>query len=98
MDKRLVLARLREVALELKAVGIVHFRLHGSVVRGQETRASDVDLIAEFNADRRFSLPDMVNQQDRLEDLLGVPVDLSTARALKEPVRQKAAREAVLVF
>lgn len=98
MDKGLVLARLREVAPELKAAGIVHLRLHGSVARGQEAPASDVDLIAEFDANRRFSLLDMVHLQDRLADLLGVPVDLSSARTLKEPVRQKAAREAVLAF
>jgi uncharacterized protein len=98
MDKGLVLARLREVAPELKAAGIVHLRLHGSVARGQQTPASDVDLIADFDADRRLSLLDMVHLQDRLADLLGVPVDLSSAKTLKEPVRQKAAREAVLAF
>lgn len=98
MDKGLVLARLREVAPELKAAGIVHLRLHGSVARGQQTPASDVDLIADFDADRRLSLLDMVHPQDRLADLLGVPVDLSSAKTLKEPVRQKAAREAVLAF
>jgi uncharacterized protein len=98
MDKGLVLARLREVAPELKAAGIVHLRLHGSVARGQETQASDVDLIAEFDTNKRFSVLDMVNLQDRLADLLGVPVDLSSARTLKEPVRQKAAQEAVLAF
>jgi predicted nucleotidyltransferase len=98
MERGLVLAKLREVAPELKAAGIVHLRLHGSVARGQETPASDVDLIAEFDADRRFSLLDMVNLQDRLADLLGVPVDLSSARSLKEPVRQNAAREAILAF
>ena len=43
-------------------------------------------------------LLDMVNLQDRLADLLGDPVDLSSARELKEPARQKAAREAVLAF
>ena len=98
MDKGLVLARLREVAPELKAAGIVHLRLHGSVARGQQTPASDVDLTADFDADRRLSLLDMVHLQDRLADLLGVPVDLSSAKTLKEPVRQKAAREAVLAF
>jgi uncharacterized protein len=98
MEKGLVLLRLREHAPELKAAGIVHLRLHGSVARGQETPSSDVDLIAEFDSSRRFGLLDMVHFQNKLADLLGVPVDLSSAKALKEPVRQKAAREAVLAF
>ena len=64
-----------------------------------DSEAKDLPgLIAEFDANRRFSLIDMVHLQDRLADLLGVPVDLSSAKALKEPVRQKAAREAVLAF
>jgi predicted nucleotidyltransferase len=40
----------------------------------------------------------MVGLENRLSDLLGVHVDLSSAHVLKEPVRAKAAREAVLAF
>jgi predicted nucleotidyltransferase len=98
MDKEQVVAKLREHAPELKAAGIVHLRLHGSVARGQASEASDVDLIAEFDAGTRLSLLDMVELENRLRDLLGVAVDLSPANTLKEPVRERAAREAVLAF
>ena len=89
---------LRDNEPELRAAGITHLRLHGSVARGQETPASDVDLIADFDSERHFSLIDMVHLQGRLENLLGVPVDLSPARTLKDPVRARAEREAVLAF
>ena len=98
MDKSSVLKTLRDNKPELQAAGIVHLRLHGSVARGQETSASDVDLIADFDSTRRFSLIDLTNLQGRLENLLGVPVDLSPAKTLKEPVRERAEREAVLDF
>lgn len=98
MDKGYVISKLREHASELKAEGIVHLRLHGSVARGDETPASDVDLIADFEADRRFSVIDMVRIERRLGEMLGVQVDLSPSRALKEAVRQRAAREAILAF
>ena len=98
MDRLSVVAKLREHASELKAEGIVHLRLHGSVARGDETAASDVDLIADFDLSRRFSLLDMVRIERRLGEMLGVPVDLSPSRALKDAVRQRAAREAVLAF
>jgi len=39
-----------------------------------------------------------VSLENRLADLLGVRVDLSPARMLKEGVRERAAREAVLAF
>ena len=98
MDRDRVIAKLREHEPELKAAGIVHLRLHGSVARGEASAASDVDLIADFDATRPLSLLDMVGLENRLADLLGVAVDLSPAKTLKEPVREKAAREAVLAF
>jgi uncharacterized protein len=98
MDRNMVIAKLREHAPELQAAGIVHLRLHGSVARGQETPASDVDLIAEFDANRRFSLIDMVSLQERLEKLLGAPVDLSPEKTLNEPIQKRATHEAVLAF
>jgi predicted nucleotidyltransferase len=59
---------------------------------------SDVDVIAEFSPGRSLSLLDMVAIQNRLAEVLGTRVDLSPAKALKEPVAAKASREAVLAF
>jgi predicted nucleotidyltransferase len=99
MNTEQVIAKLREHETELKAAGVEHLFLHGSYARGMAIRdVSDVDVIAEFDAGRRLSLVDMVAIENRLADLLGVRVDLSPANTLKEPVKQKAAREAVLAF
>lgn len=98
MDKHLVISKLREHQRELRAAGIVHLRLHGSVARDQGSDASDVDLIADFDSDMHLSLIDMAGLENHLADLLGVPVDLSPANMLKEPVRQRAVQEAVLAF
>ena len=98
MDRDSVIARLRQHELELKAAGIVHLRLHGSLARGAVTATSDVDLIAEFDATKHLSLLDMVGFENRLSDLLGAPVDLSPEHTLKEPVVERAAREGVRAF
>jgi uncharacterized protein len=99
MDKAIIIAKLREHERELKAAGIEHLFLHGSYARGTAVlERSDIDVIAEFDPGRRLSLLDMVAIENLLEDLLGVHVDLSPAKTLKEPVRQRAAREAVLAF
>jgi uncharacterized protein len=97
MDKEQVIATLRRHEFELKAAGIVHLRLHGSVARA-ERNSSDIDLIGMFDPAMHLSLLDMVGLENRLSDLLGVPVDLSPAHMLKAPVAARAAHEAILAF
>lgn len=98
MDKRHVVSKLREHERELKAAGIVHLRVFGSVARGEATPESDVDLMADFDKSKRLTLVKVGSLQCRLTDLLGVNVDLSSPEWLKEPVRSRALREAVLAF
>ena len=98
MDRYTVVAKLRASEPELKAAGITRLSVFGSAARGDASSESDVDLMAEFDPDKRFSLLDMVRLENRLADILGVPVDLAPARAMKDRVRERAAREAVLAF
>jgi len=99
MDKSTIITKLREHEGELKVAGIEHLFLHGSYALGTAIRdKSDVDVIAEFASGRRLLLLDMVAIENRLSDTLGVRVDLSRAKGLKEPVAAKASAEAVLAF
>lgn len=97
MDRDRVIATLRAHEGELRTAGITRLSLFGSVARNQANAESDVDLMAEFDG-RKFSLLDMVALENRLSDLLGVKVDLTPAKSMKEPVRDHATREAVLAF
>ncbi len=56
--------------------------LFGSVARGDDTPESDVDFLVEF--DRGSSLFDLMDLQEALQELLGVPVDRVSAGGLKE--------------
>jgi uncharacterized protein len=97
MDKSAIIAKLREHEGELKAAGIEHLFLYGSHARGTAIReTSDVDVIADFAPGRRLSLLHMVAIENRLAEMLGVRVDLSPAKTLKEPVADRASREAVI--
>lgn len=98
MDKSRVLQTLREHEPELKAEGIVHLRLFGSLARGEGTPSSDVDLIADLDRSKRLTLLNMVRLENRLSDLLNAKVDLSLAESLKEVVRARALREAISAF
>ena len=68
-------------------------RVFGSVARGQNTEASDVDLLV--NARPGCSLLDLGGLLEDLQDLLGCRVDLVTEDGLKPHLRVRVLREAV---
>jgi uncharacterized protein len=98
IDKHVVIERLRQHEQELRAAGIVHLRVFGSVARDEASPASDVDLLADFDKSRRMTLVKVGSLQGRLSEMLGAPVDLSSAEWMREPVKSMALREAVLAF
>jgi predicted nucleotidyltransferase len=98
MNKGSVIETLRRHETELRAAGIIHLRLFGSVARGEETAHSDIDLMADLDRSMRLSLVGMAHLENRLGDLLGAKVDLCPAGAMKETVRVRAMREAIHAF
>jgi predicted nucleotidyltransferase len=76
-----VIATLRAHADELRATGIRHLSVFGSVARGEATSESDVDLAAELDPDARIGLFALTALERRLAELLARKVDL-----LPEPV------------
>lgn len=68
-------------------------RIFGSVVRGETTENSDLDLL--INTLPGCSLFDLGGLLEDLQDLLGCRVDLVTEEGLKPSFREKILREAV---
>ena len=98
MNRQHVIATLRKHEPELRAAGIIHLRLFGSVARDEAADNSDIDLMADFDKSKRLTLVKVGSLQSRRTDMLGGNVDLSSPEWMKEPVRSKALREAVLAF
>jgi uncharacterized protein len=71
-------------------------RVFGSVARGDNTGASDVDLLVTSRAD--CSLFDLGRLLEDLQELLGCRVDLVTEDDLKARLRERVLREAVPLF
>jgi predicted nucleotidyltransferase/DNA-binding XRE family transcriptional regulator len=82
-----------EILAVLRKCGLTNPRLFGSVVRGEETPASDVDLLVDVAAG--VGLFALARCQAELEALLGVPVDLVPAADLKPGVAGHALADAV---
>lgn len=87
------LAILHDHAHELRDMGVVTLALFGSVARDQARPDSDVDLLATFS--ESVGLFEMVDIQQRLEELLGRPVDLIPRRQLKRRIRKRVLAEAI---
>jgi len=98
MDRGAVIETLRKHEPELKAAGVVHLRLFGSVARGEQTAGSDIDLMADLDCAQRRTLVSMARLENMLSDLLDAQVDLAIASSMREPVKTRAEREAVLAF
>jgi predicted nucleotidyltransferase len=82
-----VIATLRAHEAELRAAGILHLSLFGSVARGDAEFDSDVDLAAELDPSAGIGLFGLASLERRLAELLGRKVDL-----LPEPVEKQRLR------
>jgi len=98
MDKERILGILREHEPELKAAGVLHLHLFGSVARGDNTPSSDVELLAEFDRTKPLTLQNMAKIEYQLDDLLGVKVDLSSSDSIYPRIRTRALAEAIVAF
>lgn len=75
-------------AYKAEVVGIF-----GSYARGEEKPGSDVDVLVDF--DTGATLFDLVGLGDYLEELLGLPVDVVSKRALHPRMQDNVLKEMV---
>jgi predicted nucleotidyltransferase len=83
----------REDILRLAALrGVRNLRVFGSVARGEEDRASDVDFIVDREPGK--SLLDLGGLLMDLQELFGCFVDIVTEQGLKARLRDRVLQEA----
>ncbi len=83
----------RNAVLQIAArLGARNVRVFGSVLHGEDTEASDVDLLVDVP--RGTTLLDMVRLQNAIEKELGVSVDILTALDLPAKFREQVIQEA----
>ena len=89
---------LRANAQALRARGILHASVFGSVARGEARPDSDVDILVELEPGNPSGMFEYVRLQHDVSSLLGRSVDLVERKALKPLIRDEALKEAVDVF
>src|SRR5712672_1914293 len=102
MHKDSILVQLRAHEAELKAAGIASLSIFGSVARGDATDSSDVDVVVRLSPEKSdggfayFGRLDALTQ--RLQEILGCPVDVVSEPVRKERLRRTIKRDAALAF
>lgn len=77
-----------EERYKVKEIGVF-----GSVVRGEEKKRSDIDILVEFK--EPIGLFEFMDLQEYLETLFGQKVDLVSKKALKPRIGQYILQEVV---
>jgi uncharacterized protein len=67
-------------------------RVFGSIARGEDTSGSDLDLLVDTTDST--SLFDLAAIELELEQLIGIPVHVTTAGALRGALRERVLAEA----
>ena len=95
MNLKTVSEVLKHHNADLHQRGVKSLAVFGSLVRGQATALSDIDVLVEFT--RPVGLFEFIRLKMYLEDLIGKSVDLVTPDAIRPAMRAVILDEAVYV-
>ncbi|MDF3926326.1 nucleotidyltransferase family protein [Pseudomonas putida] len=89
----------KEIKQAVESYGFVDVRIFGSVCRGEDREGSDLDLLVTIPAERagKISLFDILDLESKLEEMLGVPVDMNVANNMPDHLKPEVERSAILL-
>jgi predicted nucleotidyltransferase len=97
-----VLARsllaLREREPSLRAKGVMHAAVFGSVARGDEHDESDIDVLVELSREARIGTSEMLQIERDLTGVLGRKVEVVSLGGLKSPKHDHIITEMIAAF
>jgi predicted nucleotidyltransferase len=97
MDRESVIRILRAHEAELRAEGISHVYLFGSVARGEADEKSDVDLFYDYDPER-FGFLQFMRIRELAPEIVGQAVDIMPRDGIHPFIRARVESAAVQVF
>ena len=94
MTRDELLTKLRELKPWLEEQGIVNVRLFGSYARDEAGPDSDVDLLVDLATPLEFRY---FSIEEDISTAVGARVEMGTARAMTERVRNHAESDAIAI-
>jgi len=92
MNRETILNALQENRAAIRRFGVQRLGLFGSYARGEETEASDLDFVVEFETK---SFDTYMGLKEFLEELFGRRVDLVMAGVIKPRLRDRILAETI---
>jgi len=98
MKRDEIIRTLKEREADLRAHGVTHAALFGSVARDEQRPGSDIDILVEMAPEAHIGLFDYVGIVQYIEALFPTPVDVAKREELKSYICPSAARDAIYAF
>jgi uncharacterized protein len=98
MDADHAISTLRRHERELRARGIRHAAVFGSVARGTNRPDSDLDIMIEIDAEAPLTVFGYVGLKEYVAGLFEGPVDVVSRNGLKPYVRPAVTADAIYAF
>jgi predicted nucleotidyltransferase len=98
MKREEAIELLKALESDVRAFGVTHLFLFGSVARDEAKEASDVDVFVDRDPSVPFGVIELGGLGVLLEDALGTPVEVGTRKGLHPLIRSDVEKSAIQVF
>lgn len=98
MNRSEAVRKLQQNADALRSMGATSLYLFGSTARNEQSPGSDLDLFIDYEPGIRFSLINLVEIKQLLEENMAVEVDVTTRDSLHQQLKDDIERSAIRVF
>jgi len=98
MNRDEILDTLKARESDLRAHGVKHAALFGSVARGEQRPDSDIDILVDLDPAVVVTMFDYAGLKDYVAGLFPGSVDVVDREALKPRLRPRAAADAIYAF
>lgn len=92
LEKKEILQKLHQLKSEFKKFGVKEIGLFGSFVRNTQTPVSDIDILVEFDQDKK-TFDNFMQLSFLLDEALPYPVELVTKESLSPYLAPKILQE-----